>query len=1182
MIGLSVRPAGYAQSLSNKREKDIALTDTLTLDTLSIIPSSFSIRQEGKQVPESLYKLDFTSAFLTIYLDKWAAAGMNEAPLTVSYRTFSVLLTASVKDPTKQHLISEWKMPGSKAAPLAYNTKDPLQRSQLFSMDGIAKSGSLTRGIAFGNAQDASLVSSFNLQLAGKLNNDIEILATITDENIPVQPDGNTQQLQDFDKIFIQLSKGSTQVIGGDFFMTKPTGYFLNVNKRAQGLSVRSGIPNHRMFKREEQGSLRGHVAGAVARGKFRRQEMMGVEGNQGPYRLSGNEGELFIVVLSGTETVFIDGKKMERGQENDYIIDYNTAEIRFTSNRLITKDSRMVVEFEYSDRNYQRWMVQAGNEWNYKGFSYRLNFFTEFDDKNVPLGQTLSDTQKVILSQIGDNLEQAFAPAVDSVDYNTNEVLYKKIDTTVFAHSYIIYVHSIHPDSAIYRLRFSDVGQGNGNYILEPSDANGKVFKWVAPNADSTKNGRYEPVVLLVTPKSHLMATFGANYQIGKKWEIDAEGALSRYDKNTFSSLHASDDLGYAFRVKASYKANLNKKEKDTLQLTSTVMYEQVNENFVPVIRFRTVEFERDWNFINRNNPKSQIQKSFHATDYIPQFSLQLTQSSWGKVILGSGLYLKGKDYTAFRNQVSADVMYKRWEIKWDASQLASYDTLENSLFIRQRLLAARHWKVLSVGVQGETEYNAFHNIATDSLERNSYMFNEWEFFMQQGKTNQHKWRIFYKNRLDHLAGENNGLDMAAIAHITGASFELKPTDHHFFKSLVSYRYLQVTDTMLLKRTNENSLLARIEYNGTYAKGAIQFNVFYETGSGMENKRDYQYIQSVNALGTHVWIDYNGDGIKQRDEFEIRSGTIVGTDGLTYVKFYIPTAEFIRTYYNQFTSSLNIQAPTDWRKSKGWKKVLSRFSLQTSVKTERKTQQDNFAASFNPFQIETSDTSLMSLNYAFRQTLYFNRFQSKIGFELNYFDNRQKMLMSNGLDSRNHQYGTVRLRWAFVRMFSFNLESTGGKKIYESQWLRKRNYHILYADLKPEFIFQPNAKWRVGATYRMIYKENKGMSGDTLTPGGEIARIHDWGLDLKTNFIAKGQLQVRGNLIWISYNGTPNTALSFEMLESLKSGINVTWGASFQRTIGNYLQITLQYDGRKSEGAPFVHIASMQVRAFF
>ncbi|MBW7937069.1 MAG: hypothetical protein H3C71_08030, partial [Flavobacteriales bacterium] len=117
------------------------------------------------------------------------------------------------------------------------------------------------------------------------------------------------------------------------------------------------------------------------------------------------------IVVLSGTETVFIDGKKMERGQENDYIIDYNTAEIRFTSNRLITKDSRMVVEFEYSDRNYQRWMVQAGNEWNYKGFSYRLNFFTEFDDKNVPLGQTLSDTQKVILSQIGDNLEQAFAP---------------------------------------------------------------------------------------------------------------------------------------------------------------------------------------------------------------------------------------------------------------------------------------------------------------------------------------------------------------------------------------------------------------------------------------------------------------------------------------------------------------------------------------------------------------------------------------------------------------------------------------------------------------------------------------------------------------------------------------------------------------------------------------------------
>ena len=43
-----------------------------------------------------------------------------------------------------------------------------------------------------------------DLRLSGKIGNGIEITAALTDNNIPLQPDGTTQQIQDFDKVFIQ------------------------------------------------------------------------------------------------------------------------------------------------------------------------------------------------------------------------------------------------------------------------------------------------------------------------------------------------------------------------------------------------------------------------------------------------------------------------------------------------------------------------------------------------------------------------------------------------------------------------------------------------------------------------------------------------------------------------------------------------------------------------------------------------------------------------------------------------------------------------------------------------------------------------------------------------------------------------------------------------------------------
>ena len=166
--------------------------------------------------------------------------------------------------------------------------------------------------------------------------------------------------------------------------------------------------------------------------------------------------------------------------------------------------------------------------------------------------------------------------------------------------------------------------------------------------------------------------------------------------------------------------------------------------------------------------------------------------------------------------------------------------------------------------------------------------------------------------------------------------------------------------------------------------KNAITSNTYYEVGSGLEVKKEFSFVEVQPGQGTHAYIgDLNGNGVKDLNEFEVAAFQ----DQATFIKVFTPTNDFVRTYTNQFNQGLFLRPETKWGSKKGVKKLISRFSNRTNYRVSRKVSDK--LDYYNPFIGNIADTTLVTLNLGFLNTIYFNRTGTKFGTQFTFQDNR-------------------------------------------------------------------------------------------------------------------------------------------------------------------------------------------------
>jgi hypothetical protein len=1133
----------FAQEQSNLRKKTLLLlSDTTQIDSMVIVPhSEIVFNDHGEIVSDSMYLIDYNHS---IFITKNGLEKTNRSIL-ITFRVFTSLQQTKYSHRSASQVI----MSGPVLAYPENITKT--DRNTFYNENQLDRRGSISRGIIMGNNQNASVSSNLNLQIAGKLSDNMNILAAITDDNIPIQPDGNSQQLQEFDKVFIQLYNQKTKLIAGDFEITKPAGYFLNINKKGQGGLLNTRIP----LKKNPSSSFETTISGAIAKGQFCRKSFQGQEGNQGPYKLTGCANEQYIIVLAGSERIYINGQLKLRGKENDYSIDYNTGEIIFTASCTINKDSRIAVEFEYSEKSYARFMISTSNLLKSDKGSFWINVFSEHDSKNQSLGQDLTAEQKLILSQTGDNLENAFVPNVDSITFSSDYVMYLQKDTIVNTVSYKIFEYSTDESKATYKVGFNLVGNNKGNYVQIASAANGRVFKWIAP-VNNIPQGNFEPVRLLIAPKSQQLINMGSEYMLSQSTKSFFEIALSNNNLNTFSDLDKSNDIGYALK----FGILQNLLFRDTLKnnLTTALNFEYIQQDFKSFERFRPVEFERDWNILEQ-----PVENQQHLSVKINYRHKKMLTSGYEFAQLKTP-----EEYSGNKNNVWLNFNNSGFKLSSSGGLVNTNTEFNKTQYIKYIADLSKSTRFIKIGSLFESEKNTWQSKSTDSLLSNSFYFNSIQLYAENPDSSINTYNASYILRKDYLP-ENNSLAFSSKSEDFKVGIGVLKNPNSRLRSTVTYRKLEYSDTSLISK-NQNTLTGRIEYSLKLFKGLINSSTFYEAGSGLEPKREFSYIRVTAGQGIYSWNDYNSNGIAELDEFEIAQFQ----DQANFIRIYTPGNEYIKTYKSEFSEILIIRPGAIWKSKKGFKKPLSLFTNQFTYQINQKSANSNLMESLNPFNQSIYEELIISSSQNLQNTLTFKIPNSKFGVDYIYQKNKNRLLLTNGFDERARMSHGLKTRWNFYSDFTLINLSETGLKDYTSEFFSTKNYSIKNTATSFVLQYMPGFQSKLEIQYKFIQKENILQT--------EKSKNHTIGFDYNYGIAHKGNLQIKANYLKIYYNSPENSSLSYEMLEGLKPGNNSTWNIGYQQKLSGNIELTLSYDGRYSENYKIIHTGTVQLRAFF
>ena len=1094
--------------------------DTITLENVAISPVNFQVKDvNGNIISADQYYFNPQKGQLYFY-------SKTPQQITVSYFNYPPFLTQTYS-PFDKKLIIPKATPSSNT----YSLGKSYDKSDFFG--DLNTYGNITRGITVGNNQGSVLNSGLDLQITGNLSENLKIRASIKDSNLPIQENGVSQSINEFDRVFIELFTDIWNIKAGDVDLSNKDSYFLNFTKKINGAKVDVVL---------DDGDQKTFVtaSGALVKGKFTTQNISAVEGNQGPYKLFGINGEQNIVVISGSETIYINGITLKRGEQHDYTIDYNTAEITFTPTFPINASQRIIIDFQYSDRNYNRFVTHDGATYQNEKFTIGTYFYNENDVKSQPVQQNLSDDQKLVLQQAGNDPSQMIANSAVATDYDENRIQYIKNNNGNFE-------FSNDENANLFNIQFSYVGNNNGDYIINKTTATGTIYEYVGTNL-----GDYSPVTLLIAPTKLQMAVVKAGYQINNNSFINSEVAYSNNDRNLFSTIDDNQNHGLATTL--TWQQQISEQKWKTHNLLEV---DFVQKHFKNIERIYNAEFNRDWN-INVN-----LTPNFLGNQTYIRNALVIQNTNQHKITFNTDYLKLGSIFTGYKAGLNSYDHFGKAILNTQSSYLKSKNNSEQGYFARNFSTLKYQLKKAWVTSLFNFEDNQQENIQTNTLNLNNQKLIKTGLVLGIGDST----RVYSKFGFDITqidSVRNNQSVKVQKANNYSIESQLIKTEKTSLKTFVNYRRVKHFYTDDLDVFN-----GRAQYTQQFFKNILRWATVYETTSGSTPQQNFTYIEVEPGQGYYTYLgDLNNNGIKDFDEFEVAQFS----DQANYLRIVLPNINRVATQKAKLSQSVFINFIQFKNNASKWLNTLSHFSNQSSVLINKDQLKDGKKFNINPFDIKNDQ--VIGLQQNIRTSFFFNRGLQNYSTTYTFQNNKNTQNISSDFQTSTQRMHELNFQHNILSSWIIATTANTAINNNTSTGFSSRNFNILSKEINPSVSFLKDEFSTIETkyTYRDEYN-NLGL---------ESLKSHDFGLEYNYNNANKGSVIATINLIENKYNGPINTPASYRILEGLQPNRNYTWSLIIQKKLTQLLDLSVSYNGRKNTASNAIHTGSIQLRANF